>query len=189
LKLNNFERIGHNVAVALVIAMLCLFLFAYLEVLQSITKPEDFSAAPVQSEQKVLTDKEKEVECSHSEVCSLLAEVAYYEARSESNKGAAATMFVVLNRVGTSNLTLKKLKKVVYKPWQFSYTHDGALAVGVQEPQQYNRMLRIAHDVLSGEVHDPTRGSTYYHTQSVKPVWRHKLNQTVVLGRHIFYKE
>jgi N-acetylmuramoyl-L-alanine amidase len=174
--------------VTLVIAMLCLFLFAYLEVLQRATKTEDFIAEPVQTEEKVLTPKEKVVECSYSEVCSLLAEVAYYEARSESDDGAMAPMFVAINRV-KGNLTARNLRKVVYKPWQFSYTHDGSLDRGVKEPQQYKRMLVLAHSVWYGEVEDPTMGSTHYHTQTVKPVWRHKLNQTVVLGRHIFYKE
>ena len=188
MKLNNFERVRHNVAVALVIAMLCLLFFVYLEVLQSITKPEDFSQEQAQPEEKELTIKEKLVECSYSDVCSLLSELAYHEARSENDLGVIGPMFVAINRV-RGNLTAKNLREVVYKPWQFSYTHDGSLDRGVKEPGQYKRMMLLAHAVWQGDVEDPTMGSTHYHTHAVKPVWRHKLNPTVVLGQHIFYKE
>src|SRR5678809_1115676 len=49
-----------------------------------------------------------EEKCEMSKQCAKLAEVGYFEARSESDEGVLATMFTVLNRVAVSytHLTL-----------------------------------------------------------------------------------
>jgi N-acetylmuramoyl-L-alanine amidase len=138
---------------------------------------------------KSLSDKERIAECSHSETCRLLAEVGFFEARSEkADVAVAGTMFVAMNRLHKGQWGAS-LRDVVYSPRQFSYTHDGSLKKGLTDQKAYTRMLRIAHYVWQGEATDPTSGSLYYHTKQVKPIWRKQMKKTVVLGEHIYYKE
>lgn len=97
-------------------------------------------------------------------------------------------MFVALNRRDNPNNWGNTLQKVVYEPFQFSYTHDGSLERGIHERKAYERMLKIAHYVWSGEVEDPTQGADHYHSKRVNPYWRKKFKETIELGNHIYYR-
>ncbi len=178
------SKIWHK---ALWVALGVLCLYFYLCFLQLTGK------YPEQPQQKVpakpLTNKERVAECSQSEACRLLAEVGYFEARSQkTDQAVAGTMFVAMNRLSTKKFG-HSLYDVVYAPRQFSYTQDGSLKKGLTDQKAYTRMLRIAHYVWQGEATDPTRGSLYYHTKQVKPVWRKSFKKTVVLGQHIYYRK
>jgi spore germination cell wall hydrolase CwlJ-like protein len=164
---------------------LCLYFYLYF--LESWTMPPTQEHAASQRKEH-LSDKERIAECSYSETCRLLAEVGFFEARSEkADSAVAGTMFVAMNRLSHGGWG-RSLRHVVYSPHQFSYTHDGSLEKGLTDQRAYTRMLRIAHYVWQGEVDDPTSGSLYYHTKHVKPVWRKQMKKTVVLGQHIYYK-
>jgi spore germination cell wall hydrolase CwlJ-like protein len=164
---------------------LCLYFYLYS--LESLHRED--SKTPEVPYIKPLTDRQRVAECSYSETCRLLAEVGFFEARSEKGDVAVAgTMFVAMNRLHEGQWGAS-LRDVVYSPRQFSYTHDGSLKKGLTDQKAYARMLRIAHYVWQGEATDPTGGSLYYHTKQVKPVWRKQMKKTVVLGEHIYYKE
>lgn len=173
-----------------VVGALCLLFYGYLTFLSGrIDKTQPFVQNSAQIVHYYLTDKERVVECEFSEACRLLAEVGYYEARGErSDQAVAGVMFVVFNRRDSFHWG-NTLHKVVYQPYQFSYTHDGSLKKGLQDKQAYDRMLLIAHYVWSGEMEDPTLGSDHYHTTKVKPKWSLKLKKTVHLGNHIYYRK
>lgn len=188
--LGKFNRHKDSITMLLVCGAMCLFLYLYLSILQAKTNiKQNYVENVSYNVQKELTDAERMGECYRASVCRLLAEVGYYEARGEkSDQAVAGVMFVALNRRDNPRNWGNSLEKVVYAPWQFSYTHDGSLKRGIREHKAYERMLKIAHYVWSGEVEDPTKGADHYHTYRVNPIWRHKLEPTVKLGSHVYYR-
>ena len=173
------------------VGVLCLLFYVYLCFLEARSDNSPF----VNSKQQVvyrkpLTDEERVAECKKVKACRLLGEVGYFEARGEKTDVAiAGPMFVALNRRDNPRYWGNSLRKVVYAPWQFSYTHDGSLERGIKEKKAYERVLKIAHYVWSGEEPDPTNGADHYHSTKVSPVWKHKLKKTVKLGSHIYYRK
>lgn len=127
--------------------------------------------------------------CSRVDSCRTLAEVGYYEARGETDMGAVATMYVVMNRVesGGEFRSQNNIKAVVYKKHQFSYLLDGSRNRPVNY-KQLERMYVLAYDVIHRDIEDVTNGSLYYHASYVSPKWKNHYEYTVSIGRHIFYK-
>lgn len=133
------------------------------------------------------TEKQLITECLSDKTCKLLAEVGYYEARSESDEGLAAVMHVVLNRANYPRMWAKTPQGVVAQKHQFSYRWDGSMRKGFAEKKAYKRSILIAKGVIDGTIDDITDGSNHYHTNYVSPKWRHSLTKKVVIGNHIFY--
>lgn len=142
------------------------------------TPLEVIRGAPPPSKQEV---------CSRTPNCMLLAEAAYFEARSESDEGAIAVMYTILNRVKDSRFP-NTVSEVVNQYKQYSYIWDGSLARGYANKKQLDRMLKLAYDVRIGIVDDPTNGATFYHTKTVSPYWSKKMTMVAVVDNHIFYK-
>lgn len=111
-----------------------------------------------------------------------LALNVYYEANTEPVKGKYAVAHVTMNRVKESG---DSVCGVVYKPSQFSWTLKS-------QPAPYGRgwvdAKNIAREVLEGESKDPTCGSTFFHSTSVRPLWAKTLKKVRKIGLHIFYK-
>ncbi len=123
-----------------------------------------------------------------------LAEAVYFEARSEPEAGQAAVAQVVLNRV-RSGLYPANVCAVVYqdrnRPFacQFSFACEGK-SLRVEEPAPWATAVRIAQDVTSGALYNPTVGEAVnYHANYVMPYWASTLQRVDVIGHHIFYKE
>ena len=135
---------------------------------------------------KILPPEKPETICLRSNSCKKLAEVGYFEARSESDNGVLATMFVVMNRVGHPAYP-STIHEVVHQPYQFSYTHDGSLSRGIREPEQYQRTLRLAYKVLTNKVDSVVGEATHYHTITSSPYWSKTLNFYSTIGNHHFY--
>ena len=127
--------------------------------------------------------------CRHVRPCRTLAEVGYYEARSEDDMGAVAVMQVVMNRVDSGGEFRKQndIKTVVYRKHQFSYLLDGSRDKPVNY-KQLERMLVLAYDVMHGNVGDVTNGSLFYHANYITPTWSEHYKYVVTIGNHIFYK-
>lgn len=127
-------------------------------------------------------DAKKEVDC--------LAENIYHEAKTESAKGQMAVALVTMNRVNDDRFP-KKICEVVKQKTngvcQFSWY---CMQVRLNKSSEdYQEALKTALHVYANYelIDDVTRGSLYYHADYVRPGW--KLLKTVVIGRHIFYKE
>jgi spore germination cell wall hydrolase CwlJ-like protein len=122
-----------------------------------------------------------------------LAEVIYYEARSESEEGQRAVAQVVLNRVRHPAYPGSVCGVVYQGPMrggggcQFTFTCDGSLSLA---PAGFGwlRARRLASEALAGGVYAPVGHATHYHTQQVVPFWAHKLGKTAVIGAHSFYR-
>lgn len=125
-----------------------------------------------------------------------LAEVVYYESRSESTKGQMAVAFTVLNRVKSPKFP-KSICKVVKQSkkkgiYQFSYLADKKLLSRSKEKEAWKKAQKVALDAVflyeSGS--DFTKGADHYHTTKVSPDWSRspKMKKVKVIQNHIFYK-
>lgn len=125
--------------------------------------------------------------CSKAPDCKLLAEMGYFEARSETDEGVVAVMYSVINRVRDKRFP-DTISEVVNQYKQYSYIWDGSLARGYANKKQLDRMLRLAYDVFLRIRKDPTNGATFYHTKTVSPYWSKKMTMVAVVDNHIFYR-
>lgn len=127
-------------------------------------------------------DAKRQVDC--------LAENIYHEAKSESSKGQIAVALVTMNRVHDERFPKDicgVVKQKTQGTCQFSWY---CMAVRLNKSSEgYQEALKHALHVYANYelIDDFTRGSLYYHADYVRPGW--KLLKTVVIGRHIFYKE
>jgi N-acetylmuramoyl-L-alanine amidase len=131
-------------------------------------------------------DAKRQVDC--------LAENIYHEAKSEPASGQIAVALVTLNRVNDERFpkdicgVVKQKTKIQERTvCQFSWYCTGVRLN--KNSEYYQEALKHALHVYANYelIDDFTRGSLFYHADYVNPGW--KLLRTVVIGRHIFYKE
>lgn len=125
----------------------------------------------------------KEVDC--------LAQNIYHESKGESERGQLAVALVTLNRVNDPRYPkniCSVVKQRVESTCQFSWYCERNKTI--KDNISYSQALRVALHVYANydNLKDLTHGALFYHADYVKPNW-HKLEKTVVIGRHIFYKE
>ena len=112
-----------------------------------------------------------------------LAVAVYFEARSEPIHGQMMVAETILNRVEDPRWP-DTVCEVVKQPYQFSFYSDG-LSDTPTDMEAYATATEVAREALSG-AHLNT-DALWYHTTSVKPVWRHNIQPIGVIGEHIFY--
>lgn len=126
------------------------------------------------------TDKQQ-IEC--------LAESVYYEAGGESKAGKIAVGHVVMNRVKSKQYpktTCDVVRQKSKGQCQFTWACDNITKS--KNKVLYAQSFEIAEMVFLEDVSDNTFGALYFHSRHIKPRWTYKLNQTVKIGNHIFYK-
>lgn len=119
-----------------------------------------------------------------------LAQSIFFEARSEHDVGKAGTAFVMLNRVKSKHYP-NTICKVIWQPYQFSWTHDGKSDDPTKYPAEQNAWHKsqfIAWMILTNRIKDPTGKADHYHANYVSPNWAKSTKQTTILGDHIFYR-
>lgn len=145
---------------------------------------EEIPKAVVKSEK---TNKEYIDACKKSRKCTLLLEAGYYEARNQSDKGVAAVMHVILNRVN-HKAWASSVEGVLSAPHQFSYRFDGSMKKGFAEKEQRDRIAVIAMKVVEGKIPSPVGKAVFYHSDAVSPYWSKKVKFVKKVGRHLFYQ-
>ena len=139
-------------------------------------------------------------EASQARTADILARTIFGEARGESEEGRQAVASVILNRVRMANRGGRKhwwgnnIEEVCRKPWQFSCWNPGdpnraKIEAVTSRNKVFANCLVIANEAVAGRLTDPTGGATHYHEASINPPWAKILERTVVIGRHLFYKE
>jgi len=112
----------------------------------------------------------------------------YFESRGESAQGQMAVAHVTLNRVRSSRFP-NSICDVVYQPRQFSWTHDGK-SDQPKNKRAWKRAKYIAR--IAQQWHavgeDFSEGALYFHADYVQPYWADIFEQTIQIGRHIFYR-
>jgi spore germination cell wall hydrolase CwlJ-like protein len=147
---------------------------------------------PIKATFKQLTPTaQKEVLC--------LADNILFEAGHEPKDGQMAVAVVTLNRVRSGNFAdsiCGVVKQKTGTTCQFSWWCEDkprttSITRNLTSAQQvmYNSILDMAvYAYLNSEIlRDNTKGATYYHADYVNPNWK-RLEKTVQIGRHIFYK-
>lgn len=127
-------------------------------------------------------DAQIQVEC--------LAQNIYYEAGYEPHDGKIAVALVTLNRVNDPRFPKDICGVVKQKKdytCQFTWWCEPKRA---KTQHGYAEAKRVALYVYANYEHikDFTKGSLYYHADYVRPGWKN-LEKTIIIGRHIFYKE
>lgn len=122
-----------------------------------------------------------------------LAEALYFEARGESVKGQFAVAEVILNRVDSStypDTVCGVINQGTGKKYQcqFTYTCDGH-PEKIHEAKAWDRVGKVAKNMLDGAPRALTGGATHYHTRSVSPSWSRKYPRTATIGYHHFYRQ
>ena len=124
----------------------------------------------------------KQVDC--------LAENIYFEAGHEPEEGKKAVALVTLNRVQDPRYPkdiCSVVKQRVNSTCQFSWHCEAGKYV--RNRKAYDDAKQMALFVYANyeNLKDITKGALYYHADYVNPRWQ--LQKTVIIGRHIFYKE
>jgi len=118
-----------------------------------------------------------------------LRSALYFEARGETIAGQVAVAEVILNRRDAAGFP-KTVCGVVHQDGEgacaFSFMCDGRSDT-MRDQTAIDQAGRIARVMLDGAPRPLTAGATFFHTQDVKPKWRHLL-QTAAIGGHVFYR-
>jgi hypothetical protein len=131
----------------------------------------------------------------------IVARTIYGEARGESEEGQIAVGFVAFNRSEDAQKTGRRQfgdgspASACLQPFQFSCWNANdpnaakLRALDADDPDPvFAKCLRIAEEVLSGQIPDPTNGATFYHTSNISPPWSRGQTPCAEIGRHKFYK-
>jgi spore germination cell wall hydrolase CwlJ-like protein len=132
-----------------------------------------------------------EVEC--------LADNIYFESAYEPKDGQIAVGMVTMNRVkhGFDDSVCGVVKQKTRHTCQFSWWCESKAQLASlyknqhfndRQKEVYQRTQEIAVFVYMNydTIDDKTDGALYYHADYVNPRW--KLQKTVTIGRHIFYR-
>jgi N-acetylmuramoyl-L-alanine amidase len=133
----------------------------------------------------------QEVEC--------LADNIFFESAYEPTSGKIAVGMVTLNRLksGFEESICGVVKQKIRNTCQFSWWCDAKAQVtslyknkyfSDRQKQVYQESQDVAVYVYTNyeNITDDTMGALFYHADYVNPRW--KLEKTVTIGRHIFYK-
>jgi spore germination cell wall hydrolase CwlJ-like protein len=127
-------------------------------------------------------DTKKQIDC--------LADNIYHEARNEPEKGKVAVALVTLNRVEDPRFPKDicgVVKQKTQGTCQFSWFCTPVTSNKGSDSYQSAKEVAVYVYANYEKLHDITKGALYYHADYVNPGW--KLQKTVTIGRHIFYKE
>lgn len=138
-------------------------------------------------EPEPMSDSNRALLCRMSEECEKLAEVGYFEARSESDLGIYAVMHSLLNRVVQQNFGTDLLSTVEVKD-HYTYLWDGSTEAGYEEKGQRERTLILAYKVMNGESENPIADADHYHRYDMTTSWSQKMQVVATIGAHTFFR-
>ena len=127
---------------------------------------------------------------AHDQV-QCLADNIYHEAGYEPEDGKVAVALVTLNRVEDPRFPkdiCSVVKQRVKSTCQFTWWCENKITNRSKDAYEQSKQIALYVYANYENIRDLTNGALYYHADYVKPNWRN-LEKTVVIGRHIFYKE
>lgn len=131
----------------------------------------------------------KKIELSDADF-NCLVQAVYFEAGQEIPEGQRAVAEVILHRVDDPRFP-KTVCAVIHdsnpKGCQFSWWCDRK-SDATPDADRWATSKQAVSDVLDGAYPDPTHGALFYHARFVRPRWARKLEKTVMIGGHIFYR-
>lgn len=142
--------------------------------------------------QEVVVEREKTVD--KKELDCMAANI-YFEASTQERIGKIGVAQVTMNRVRSPEFPNSVCEVVYQGPknkknkrlCQFSWYCDGKPDI-IRNKRVWRECVYVAKYVILGGVPDITYNSTHYHADYVQPWWAKKMEKTVKLGDHIFYR-
>ena len=118
-----------------------------------------------------------------------LAKALYFEARGEPRKGRRAVAEVILNRVDRDEFpdTICDVVHDTHTGCQFSWTCTGEDTTP-RNLKVYRTTLVLAERMIENDERPLTGGATHFHNSQVSPAWAGRLDKTVTIGGHHFYR-
>ena len=183
-----------------VLVMVVLVSFSFYQKPQQVPVQSVTEVAPPEPEPLSLPVQEETFYSERDLEC--LALNSYYESRNQSIAGQIAVAQVVLNRVespkfpnticdviyqGPTYTNWKGNEMPVRNRCHFSWWCDGKSDIPV-DVRTYHKILDMLTDLVYSDTIDVTDGSTHYHADYVEPDWSKKLEKTVTIDDHIFYR-
>lgn len=139
-----------------------------------------------------LEGRDRMAEEGAAEELYCLAEAIYFEARGEPLKGQVAVAEVVLNRVDSRHWP-GSICGVVNQGserrtgCQFSYVCDGKPET-INDDRAWGLAEGVAELMMRGAPRRITGHATHYHADYVSPRWAQSMEETTVIGQHIFFR-
>ena len=149
----------------------------------------EYVSNPVVQETVDIPQEERNINRYDERQIRCLAENTYHEARGESRNGQIAVLNVVMNRVEDNRFPDTPCEvdnQRNRRGCQFSWVCHGTR--GIRERVTYDRLYNMAVVAYFEELRDYTRGAAFYHANYVRPSWSYRMNRTVQIGTHIFYR-
>lgn len=121
-----------------------------------------------------------------------LADNIYFEARGEPIEGKIAVAEVTLNRVIDDNFP-NTICEVVHEGGeirnrcQFSWYCDGRPEIIVNK-RAWKEAFDLSLAFTKIKRTDITNGALFYHSTEVAPAWARRMEHTITIGDHLFYK-
>lgn len=120
-----------------------------------------------------------------------LSEAVYFEARNQNLEGMAAVALATKNRVD-DEYRGSTYCEVINARAQYSYNDDGQPHVNipnnaVPDADALWWSVRIAVDVMNGDIIDFTHGAKhYYEPTKASPNWQNEYTAKYQIGDHLF---
>ena len=142
--------------------------------------------------QEVVVEREKTVD--KKELDCMAANI-YFEASTQERVGKIGVAQVTMNRVRSPEFPNSVCEVVYQGPknkknkrlCQFSWYCDGKPDI-IRNKRVWRECVYVAKYVILGGVPDITYNSTHYHADYEQPWWAKKMEFTIKLGDHIFYR-
>ncbi|AZZ36774.1 hypothetical protein CIK05_08205 [Bdellovibrio sp. qaytius] len=110
----------------------------------------------------------------------------YHETRGESQEGKIAVAKTVLSRAESKSFP-GTVCKVVYQPWQFSWTRDRHSDNINAKSFIDNRSLKDCRAAVDKAIDEGPNGLIFfYNPRAVSPAWAKRVKSCGKVGRHIF---
>jgi len=161
-------------------------------------KPEE-NFKPEEKQDRVEKDYKKKFSADSDEV--LLARMLFGEARNCSDEEMIDVAYTAVNRANDGKRwNGETLREAILKPWQYSCFNSGDPNLPkLKDPKKYDpesweRCLRIARGVVSGEYEDKNKGATHYFAKGTRrPAWADSSQMIDILEpekyKHDFFRE
>lgn len=124
------------------------------------------------------TSRQSPFECM---VCN-----CYHESRGEPREGKIAVAKTVLSRSGSRSYP-NSVCKVVYQPWQFSWTRDRYSNTIKTRNSIDRKSLTECRSAVDQAINEGPNGLIYfYNPRVVTPAWARRVTSCGKVGRHVF---
>lgn len=145
---------------------------------------------PILASDKIINVQYSQLTPTAKKQVDCLADNIYFEAGHEPEEGKRAVALVTLNRVQDPRYPkdiCSVVKQRVNSTCQFSWYCEAGKYIRNRESYEEAKQIALLVYANYENLKDITKGALYYHADYVNPRWQ--LQKTVVIGRHIFYKE